>query len=299
MTRTRCLVLIPAGPDTIADYLHDTIDSINYHLGQANCIVAVLDDSRRNSFSAIANRCPNATVLAATDYGDGRKSNTRGSLFAKQAGALRELRRRYVFDILLRMDTDALMIGNAPDQDALRFQHAHPEVGMIGAFHRRGDGTDKGAALAFKGRQLAREMRLRRAIHKFGLVTTLRRLVRDAEANGYTRGDMCTGGAFFLSPAAVSAMDDQGLLSLEVLGRSRLMDDLLMGLLCYAAGFTLADMPETDDVLAINWRGLPMPVEDLVSRNKKIVHSVKADDPIIEASIRDYFRKRRETATLS
>lgn len=299
MTRTRCLVLIPAGPDTIADYLHDTIDSINYHLGQPNCIVAVLDDSRRNGFSSIANRSPNVIVLAANDYQEGRTSNTRGSLFAKQAGAIRELRRRYVFDVLLRMDTDALMIGNAPDQDVLRFQHAHPEIGMIGAFHRRGDGTDKTAALAYKGRQLAREMRLRRAIHKFGVVTTLRRLVKHAEAHGYTRGDMCTGGAFFLFPAAISAMHEQGLLNLEVLGRSTLMDDLLMGLLCYAAGFKLADMPETDDVMAINWRGLPMPVDDLVSRNKKIVHSVKTDDPITEASIRAYFRRRREAAPLS
>ena len=52
-----------------------------------------------------------------------------------------------------------------------------------------------------------------------------------------------------------------------------------MALLCSAAGYRLSDLPEERDVLAINWRGMPMPPDVLVSRNKKIVHPVKDDDP--------------------
>ncbi len=48
-------------------------------------------------------------------------------------------------------------------------------------------------------------------------------------------------------------------------------------------------MPKYDDVLAINWRRLPMPLETLVSRNKKIVHPVKDDDLTVEPTVRAYF----------
>jgi len=75
---------------------------------------------------------------------------------------------------------------------------------------------------------------------------------------------------------------------------STLMDDALLALLCCAAGYRLSDPPEDQDPLAVNWRGLPMSVEALVSREKKIVHPVKEDDPSVEPSVRAYFRKRRE-----
>ena len=70
-------------------------------------------------------------------------------------------------------------------------------------------------------------------------------------------------------------MLEKGFFNLDVLRHSQLADDALMALLCCAAGYRLSDMPEDSDVLAINWRGLPMPLEALVSRNKKIVHPIK------------------------
>jgi hypothetical protein len=91
-------------------------------------------------------------------------------------------------------------------------------------------------------------------------------------------------------------MRENGSLDLDVLSRSSLRDDMLMALLCCAAGYRLSDLPEESDVLAINWRRLPMPVDALVSRKKKIVHPVKDDDPRAEADVRRYFRMRRAGA---
>jgi hypothetical protein len=298
LPHTRCIVLIPAGPATVREHLNDTIESAIHYIG-SNCTVAVIDDSREDRFAYVANVFRNAVVMKAIDCDEGKVSKTRGALFAKQVHTLKRLRRQYRFDILLRMDTDALMIGHAPHEDALRFVASHPDVGMIGAFKRRGDGSDKTPAMAAKGRELAEEIRFRHGIKHFRLVRTLRRLMRHAEGHGYTRGDMCTGGAFFLTPAALTAMEGQGLLDLDVLRHSTMADDLLLALLCCAAGYRLSDLPEDNDVLAINWRRFPMPVEILVSSNKKIVHPVKDDDLTVEPRVRAYFRQRRQDQSLT
>jgi hypothetical protein len=147
-----------------------------------------------------------------------------------------------------------------------------------------------------KGRELTREAALKFGLKDLSLAITLRRLLRQAETHGYTRGDMCTGGAYFMSPEALVAMQAQGFFNLKALERSRLADDTLMALLCSAAGFRLSDLPEERDVLAINWRGMPMPPDVLVSRNKKIVHPIKDDDPTVEPGIRAYFQGRRAAA---
>jgi len=293
MTHVRCLVLIPAGPDTVLEYLADTIESVNHHVGVASCTVVVLDDSRQGTCLGIADRFPNAVPIKAPDYHDGTRNSTRGSLFGKQIHALKWVMERYCFDIFLRMDTDAIMIGDAPHEDVLAFLQQRPEVGMVGAFTRRGDGSDKTPAMMSKGRELTREARLRLGWKRLMLATTLRRLLRQAEAHGYTRGDMCTGGAYFLSPSALLAMQAHGFFNLKILERSSMHDDALMALLCSAAGYRLSDLPEDRDVLAINWRGMPMPPDVLVSRNKKIVHPIKDDDPTAEPAVRAYFRSRR------
>ena len=293
------MVLIPAGPGTVFEYLNDTIDSVYHHTGVQNCKVVVLDDSRLDTFASIGDRFPSAVVIKTPDYHERSRSSTRGSLFGKQMYALKWLTERYGFDVLLRMDTDAIMIGDSPHEDVLAFLKRQPKVGMVGAFTRRGDGSDKRLAMISKGRELTQEVRLRLGFKNLALATTLRRLVWRAEAHGYCRGDMCTGGAYFLSSSAVGAMKEQGFFDLDALGHSKLMDDALMALLCCAAGYRLSDMPEDDDILAINWRRVPMAPEMLVSKNKKIVHPVKDDDPTVEPRLREYFQSRRGTRSES
>jgi hypothetical protein len=88
-------------------------------------------------------------------------------------------------------------------------------------------------------------------------------------------------------------MEELGLFDLESLGHSHLMDDALTALLCCAAGYRLSDMPEDHDILAINWRGMPMTPEMLVSKGKKIVHPIKDDDLTVEPTVRAFFQRRR------
>ena len=144
-------MLIPAGPNTVLEYLNDTIESVNYHTGVPNCAVVVLDDSRQDKFACVADQFPNTVVIRTPDYHEGAQSCTLGSLFGKQIYALKWLIQQYDFDVLLQMDTDTLIIGDAPHSDVLAFMERHPRVGMVGAFTRRGDGSDKTLAMAPRG----------------------------------------------------------------------------------------------------------------------------------------------------
>ena len=263
-------------------------------MGASNCAIALIDDSRQNKFAYASRVFPNARVITAPDYHEGTRSIMRGALFCKQACALKQVIEQYRFDILLRMDTDALMIGDSPHHEVLAFLKLQPNIGMVGAFTRRGDGSNKALAMASKGWQLTKEMSLRSGLTNLALMRALRSLVKRAEEHGYSRGDMCTGGAYFLSTSVVLSMLEKGFFDLDVLRHSQLPDDALMALLCCAAGYRLSDMPEDSDVLAINWRGLPMPLEALVSRNKKIVHPIKDDDLAVEPKVRAFFRHRRQ-----
>src|SRR6478735_5029294 len=128
LTQTRCMVLIPAGPDTVREYLDDTIESVNHHVGVSKCVIAVIDDSRQQRFAMLSASLPNAVVINAPEPHQALESSTRGMLFVKQARALKHLIQHYRFDVLLKLDTDALVIGDAPHEDILRFLTSHPDV---------------------------------------------------------------------------------------------------------------------------------------------------------------------------
>lgn len=72
-------------------------------------------------------------MIPAPDYHEGRQSHKRGSLFGKEISAIKVLIESCRFDILLKMDTDALVIGDLPQQEVLAFFEEHPDVGMVGA----------------------------------------------------------------------------------------------------------------------------------------------------------------------
>ena len=109
----------------------------------------------------------------------------------------------------------------------------------------------------------------------------------------YKLGDMCTGGSFFLSRKAYESFH---LYHHENLRFSFLYEDHLFAIHCVAGGNLLADFSRKDDIMAINYRDLPMSVEDLLNHKKKIVHPIKdPNDPAMETNIRNFFSKHRLT----
>lgn len=312
-----CAILIPAGPDTPLRFLADTVASVHHYIGHAASHVVVVDDSRDGRFHDLRHVGCGVTVIDAPDCGEGRAAvSQRGSLFAKQAAGLRWLMKHVRFDALLKLDTDALVTGPAPHHDAIALWGSRSDVGVIGALTRRGDGTDKLLAMARKGRQLSRELRghglrwsgamagglahPRHAVagiqRRLRWMSTLRRIVRAAERHGYVRGATCTGGAYFVNPRLLRAMEERGFLDpawSDLCAVSGLSEDSLFGLVAFTCGFCLSDPAPDRDALAINWQGMPMTPDEVVRRGKKIVHPIR-DQKHSEAEVRAFFARHRE-----
>lgn len=289
----KCLVLIPVGPRSNPDYVNDTIESVAHYMDMREVRILLLDDSR----SGLAKKCiPHRLGLVIMEAASisglkPREMNVHGSLFVKQMFALQEINRQFDWGCLLRLDDDALIIGPKPYEDALDFFEANRDVGLLGAYLYRGDGTSKEAAMAEKGKAVIKQLLSRVALKNPMMPLVLTKLLVSSKRIGYRLGDMCTGGSFFLSGVAYKRIASTGSNHFRHLQSSFLTDDLLFAIHTAAAGFKFSDFDET---MAINWRGLPMPLDDLVSRKKKIVHPVKdPDDPEHEKSVRAYFQRIR------
>ena len=93
----------------------------------------------------------------------------------------------------------------------------------------------------------------------------------------------------------MDALLDHGVFDLDALRISRLGDDHLTALAVRSLGFELADFAPDPHPLAVAWKGLPLPPEEVLRRGKKIVHSVKSHRGSDEGALRDFFARARPT----
>ena len=291
-----CLVVMPVGPKSKLEYVRDTVESYLHYFDKGDSLLLILDDTRRNALEGSLDRSGNIIIINAQNLisDESKTHNTRGMLFVKQVLALRYLARNYKWKCLLRLDDDALVTGPNPHLDALEAFGSYSNIGILGAYFRRGDGEDKRPALRKQGRKLVKRIFSGDIIRNPKLVKTLFTLIFHAKLNGYKLGDMCTGGSLFLSGKACNRIERLFGSELENLLSCDLADDLLLALCTGASGFRLKDFSDPEDIMAINWRGLPMPLEELVARRKKLLHPVKeTSDDCHEQKVREYFKTIR------
>jgi hypothetical protein len=293
-----CLVVMPVGPRSQPGHVFDSVDAFLHYMPAESTVLLVLDDSRDDVIRAMLPTAPciryvSATALVPTDDGE---HNTRGALLLKQWHAVVAATADFDWRCLMRLDDDALLIGRSPHLEALSYYKANPDVGMLGAFRRRGDGSSKGITFGRQRRRYIRQIFSRHGLRQPSLVLHLLKVWCSAAKAGHRLGGMCEGGALFLSRAACDEIHDRFGAQRHLLRGCRLADDVLLSTYTAAAGFGIADFSDPDDVLAVNWRGLPMPLDELVRRNKRVVHPVKDPaDPEHEVRVRDFFRARRAT----
>lgn len=294
-TNLDMLVLIPVGPKYHWDYVKDTIDSIRYFVDAAVYKILLVNDTGDTNFHQ--NLTYDAQLIihdVTTAERIDQCRTTFGQLFAKQVVALIKLSQNYEWKCLLRLDDDALLIGANPQSDALEKFEKNPCIGMLGAYRVRGDGSNKEKAMAQKGRLLIRQILSMRGRRGLARSIYLAFSTFTAMQFGYRLGDMCTGGAFFMSGEACRDMIATLDANIDLFCDCRLDDDLLFALHVAAGGRILEDFSKPDQIMAINWRGLPMPLEELVARCKKIVHPVREpDNATHELKVRQFFSSLR------
>jgi hypothetical protein len=295
MIKVEVLVFVPVGPKSNLKYLRDTIDSFLFYFDQTQSALLIINDT---DGSKIHDYIPANGNILIFDVDMGVKAagvhNTKGNLFVNQIQAIRFASEVFDWKIGLRLDDDALITGKNPHVDAQEKFASSPKSGILGAYHYRGDGKNKDKAMAQKGRLLARQLLAFRKLSRFALSLHIASVLARATLHGYVWGHMCTGGSFFILRKAFDKIIGIIPKSPDLLRASILDDDLLFSLYVNACGFKLSDFSLRDDIMAINWQGLPMPLNDLIRFNKKIVHPVKDPDNLAhEADVRSFFRELR------
>jgi hypothetical protein len=273
----RCVVAIPVGPSAIeAERARDAIASARAHEPAVEAVVVVDDGGPGDrSFDG---------CVVLPNPRRGRGYGTLGGTCAATFTALAWARDHAPGAWVLRLDTDALVIG--PFAAAVDAAFADdPHAGVLGSCHRTCNGEARDvSAWASEARRHARVVWTWRRL-QLG-PSRARALVQRALAAGYQPGTHCIAAGCAIAPGLIGAMD----LDPEPWIRSRLGDDVLLGLAAAAHGFALRDLHA---VFGLHHVGLPDAPQRLVDRGFAVVHSVKNDPAHAEADVRAFFAARR------
>lgn len=327
----RAAVLVLVGPDDVEVARAEDLFASLRGCEPAVACALVVDDSpvERGLAERLWLRAP-ADVMLLSRPCTGAGTERRGALTGLTLAALSQLWRRSGADLIVKLDTDALIIG--PFVEALAaFFARRPEVGVAGAL---GDSSnpahriaEKSASVPLLVRALAAAEGLRdgsgesagRAepagegeaalrpipIAGFGLVSAeqasafaaIEPHVRAAVARGYARLEYCQGGAYAISGELLARMAAAGYFdAVDAWNQLPVGEDVAIGMYARAVGLELADYCGEQEPFGVQWQGLPYALETLVSRGHGIVHSVKNDPRYAEAAVRAFFRERRPRA---
>ena len=289
MKKVTTIVLIPIGPSCENSFISDTIQSVIFYL-KLDYEIVLVDDSGCSKGSLLKEKFKDITVLETK----GSTGHFAGLYFTLSYG-LKYVYENFLFDFVLRMDTDALLIGCGLDQVAVDFFKENPDRGIIGSYMVDCNGDPRG--IYWTGVQLQKEMKIKFLIKdtfkKFKGWSFLRTVYRKSKKNGYIDGEHCMGGAYLMSWKCVKELNDKLLLDRREIYFTQLQEDQIFGLLIYSIGFSHADFATGDLPMGLRWRGLPCSPQELVKRNKKITHSTRFFENMGEEEIRKYFRERR------
>jgi hypothetical protein len=282
----RVAFVVPAGrPD---DDLVDTLRSI-LHYSDRSRLIVVIDDISRSGGSFPNLRDLSSDIVVLQPPAD-LPANGFGGLWAKTAFAYHWLLERYEPRLMIRLDTDALLIGEGLEAHAERAFAGDSRLGLLGAYRLGPDGGERDFSWA--AQQVRRTAGARGLLHprRRAAVRHYRKLAR---VHGYIDGGHALGGAYIFSAEAISAIDRNGWFSRPELASVMMGEDHVTSMLTVAAGYQIGDFSGPDDPMAVKWVGLPAHPADLLARGKLVTHSVRSCGDLGQAEIRAIFAAAR------
>jgi hypothetical protein len=269
---------MPVGPNAPVHDVQDTLDSVAYYLPEAQIVIT--DNSDQGLGEQAAESRPKCTVIRTSE-----PKGAWGALWVNQSKGIRYALDNLSFDILLKLDDDALVVGHGLGAKAREIFDRHPKVAILGAYQYDWDGSVRNIEPA--------AYMLHRELGVIGLLNPrkrkqwlpLRRLYAQAKQHGYVDGEHCFGASAVFRKDFLQQLHP--LLGEETFASSRLGEDQLFGLMAKADGWSMHDFATGDMPLALAWRGMPCEPDDLPA-SKLLIHSVRG-----RPDVREYFRQRR------
>jgi hypothetical protein len=284
--RVKVVVLMPVGALSSRnrlDHIIDSIESICHYTTPDRRIVIQDNSSPMHLGEKLSDRFPEVAVIRAPDnYG------LRGGLYKSESLAMLHIHATYDFDIMIKFDTDALMLDYGLEDEAIAYFERHPEVGLLGHHLVEGEG------IAWGRKRIATETSTFGWVRDRHRCNRLSLYLQMALANGYRVGEHALGGSYIMSRKLVDRLVQGDFLLREEIRRCVIGEDQLFGLLTKAAGMEIANFQIPEHPMAIVWRGLPCSPAELVEQGAKIAHSTRFWQDMKEDDIRAFFRTRRE-----
>lgn len=279
------IIVVPVGPDSSLPFIEDTIVSY-HHYTHSSCKVVFADDSQQGIGKQLAGLFPDADIINTP-----RAMGGWAGLYITLSLAFRHAVEQYSFAAVLKLDTDALIIGEAPEQEAVELFTADKTAGIAGQYPD--DYAGKPWNLNWPKQRIINSTQswkfFRRPVANWHLIS----LYKQALRNGYRTGESVFGGAYFMSSAYLIALYENGLLPNYKFQALNLGEDHLFSLLAKAKGFTLQSLSGEGKPFGCAWKGLPVSPEQLISDGKKIIHSVRFWNDEKESDIRLFFKGKR------
>lgn len=289
------VVVISVGPNTNVDFLKDTVDSAKFYINLPYVLIIIEDFGTEIGSSLLANY-PFLKILKSPG-----NSGLDGGLYVTLSQAYDFAFENYDFKVLLKLDTDALVIGESPEKDAICYFEKHPDIGQLGSY--KFDCNDDKRDYTYPKNIIKKETDFKRIFRNRSpikiyqnlvICITMRKILKDAIKNGYEYGEHCLGGGYFISYPCVQRLIKQKRLQIGEFRKSKLGEDHIFGLLIRSVGFRIGDFATGTYPIGMRHRGLPCSPSKLIQHQKKLVHSTRFWENMDEEEIRIFFKKHRD-----
>ena len=283
----RLAVVMPIGPYCRPEFVADTLDSI-----EAFCVperrIVLVDDSRQGIGAKVAVGRAGVEVIETP-----AARGTHGGLYLSLSDAM-QVALTEPSDVLLRLDTDALVAAPGWEEAAVQLFNEQPRLASLG--HCRVDPHGTPRSHAYAAGRIAKATSLKGLV-KFrsrAQWQQVRSLVADARSNGWD-GEAVMGGIAVYRPEALQDLDRRGLLGAPSLTNLGIEEDYAFGLALRANGWELGEFGSDFDDLPMYARhkDLAAHPDEILAKGKALIHSTKSWEQIDEASIRAIFRAAR------
>ncbi|HTE33493.1 MAG TPA: glycosyltransferase family A protein [Chryseolinea sp.] len=290
------VVVVPIGPTCKTEFVLDTLSSVQHYIHSSHKIIIADDAQNPDQRQQIQAQFPDVIIHQ-------NKKN-----LGKALGLYTSLSRAYSyaldhfnFSALLRLDSDALVIGHAPELAIIEYFKNNPTVGLAGRYAMGIRSLDEfGNVWPVGGRQnIAALVKMFTRFYSRHPITywRIRQLVFKAIDNGYELGEMIFGGSYAFSRIGLEKLRDNGLLPMKNVVGTELDEDHVFSIMTYSVGLHLGNLAVGNLPFALTWRGLPASPQTLVDADKKIIHSTRFWKEMKETEIRQFFKDKRLAKT--